>query len=92
MRSRSQTIKITIIPKVIMVYYKLVQQRNYNNSDPIAEPIEGWENVQAKASELLQAMDHDYGCCIQVYELRSLDAMSGRYITSIYKTDSLSTM
>ena len=75
-----------------MVYYKLVQQHNYNNSDPIADPIEGWENVQPVAQKLLESMNHDYGCCIQVYELRSLDAMSGVYITSIYKTDSLATM
>ena len=75
-----------------MVHYKLVKQYNYNKSDPIVDPIEGWENVEVKARELLQTMDHDYGCCIQVYELRSLTAMSGKYITSIYKTDNLNTM
>ena len=75
-----------------MVYYKLVQQHNYSKSDPVVEPIEGWENVQFKARELLSTMDHKLGCCIQVYELRSLTAMSGRYVTSIYKTDFLGTI
>ena len=74
------------------MYYHLVQQRNYHTSDPIFDPIEGWENVQSKARDLLATMDHDYGCCIHVYEMRSLTDMSGKYVTSIYKTDSLSTI
>jgi hypothetical protein len=69
-----------------MVYYKLVQQHNYNCSTPVEQEIQGWENVELKARELLSVMKQDYGCCIQVYELRSLTAMSGRYVTSIYKT------
>jgi hypothetical protein len=69
-----------------MVYYKLVQQHNYNCSTDVEQEIQGWENVELKARELLSGMQQDYGCCIQVYELRSLTAMSGRYVTSIYKT------